>query len=79
MLFDIVEAKYIDGYNLRISFEDGKQGVFDFSPYVKEGIFIQLRDKKEFIKFYVNKELGTICWPNGADIAPETIYEKLKT
>lgn len=79
MIFDIIEAKYIEEYKIRVSFENGKEGIVDLKEYRKKGgLFDSLKDKNYFIKFYINKDLGTICWPNGLDIAPETLFSKLK-
>lgn len=79
MLYDIIRAKYIKQYKLEIEFENGKIGVVDFNEYAKKGgIFKKLKDEKFFKRFYINKDLGTICWSNNIDIAPETLYSKLK-
>lgn len=79
MLVDVVNAEYINEYKIKIKFEDGKEGLVDFKEYLgKKNIFSDLINVAFFKKFYVNNELGTICWPNGADIAPETLYLKLK-
>lgn len=78
MLLDVINAEYIGDYKIKITFEDGKTGTIDLSPFTKEGIFKELADKKYFKKFYINKDIGTVCWPNGQDIAPETLYSKLQ-
>lgn len=77
MLKDIISAKYISGYKIKVRFEDGRTGIVDLSKSMNEGVLKKLKDINYFKKFYVNKELGTICWPDGQDIAPETIYKKL--
>ena len=74
-MVDVVDATYIDGYVLELKFENGKKGRFDFSDYVKKGgVFARFSDFSYFKRFYVNKELGVLCWPDGLDIAPETLY-----
>lgn len=79
MLFDIIDAEYVDGYKIRIKFENGKEGIVDLQDYChKGGLFNRLKDRAYFVNFYVNKDLGTLCWPQGLDIAPETLFAKLK-
>lgn len=76
-MYDLVEAKYIDGYTLELIFENGRKGVVDFSSYVKKGgVFGRFSDLSYFKNFSINKELGVLCWPDGLDIAPETLYHK---
>jgi len=77
-MHDLIEAKYIDGYTLELLFENGRKGVYDFSSYLnKGGVFGRLSDPLYFKRFYVNKELGVLCWPDGLDIAPETLYHEV--
>lgn len=76
-MYDLVEAQYIDGYALELTFENGRKGKVDFTSYSqKGGVFGRLSDLAYFKKFYVNKELGVLCWPDGLDIAPETLYHQ---
>jgi hypothetical protein len=78
MIFDVIDAKHIDDYNLKITFENGRKGIVDFSEFAKNGgVFNRFKKKNYFLKFFVNKDLGTICWPGGVDIAPETLYKKI--
>ena len=42
------------------------------------GVFEPLRDEAFFGKLRADAEAGTIVWPNGADVAPETLYERLR-
>ena len=75
-IHEIIEAKFIKDYLVEFIFEDLKRGVVDLRKYIGKGIFKPLLNKNKFKKFYVDAELGTIVWPNGADIAPEVLYEK---
>jgi hypothetical protein len=75
MLRDIVDVQPLDGYQLRLRFEDGAEGVVDVAQLVPfSGVFELLRDRKEFTAVRVNRELGTICWPSGADLDPDVLY-----
>ncbi len=76
-MYDVVEAKYIDGYKIEVTFENGRKGVVDFKDYIKKGgVFSRFADMDYFKKFRINKELGVLCWPNDVDIAPETLYHE---
>jgi hypothetical protein len=73
---EVIDIKYRGKYVYSIKFDDGVEGDIDFSEYLSRGpVFQSIRDNKVFSKATV--EGGTISWPNGADIAPETLYEKL--
>ena len=75
MFLHIINAEYIDEYKVQVSFNNGQDGTADLSCVpLKGGVFSQLKEKSIFAKLKVDKELATIVWPNGADLAPEYIY-----
>ena len=67
----VVNAEYVRDFKLRLRFSDGAEKVVDFSRWLHGEIFKPLTNKREFKRFFVAG--GTVCWPNGADIAPETL------
>ena len=70
----ILDAEYVEDYKIRVRFDDGAVKLVNIEPYTKRGgVFEALKDKSFFKRFFV--DLNTICWPNGADIAPERLYE----
>ncbi len=75
MLKDIVEVRPLDGYRLFLRFEDGAEGEVDVAKMIRfEGVFSPLNDRREFLKVRVNRDTGTICWPNDADLDPDVLY-----
>jgi hypothetical protein len=75
MLQDIVEAVPLEDYLLKLRFEDGAEGVVDVAQCVNfTGVFAPLRERTEFTAVRVNPELGTVCWPCGADLDPDVLY-----
>ena len=62
------------GHRLQLQFKDGTSGELDFSDEEWRGVFAPLADAEYFSRVELDDELGTIVWPNGADIAPETLH-----
>ena len=70
----IIEAEYIRDYMIKVRFDDEIVKIVDLEPYTKRGgVFSSFSDKEFFKSFFL--DLNTLCWPNGADIAPERLYE----
>jgi hypothetical protein len=75
MFLHIRKVKYLEKYCAEVTFNNGKKGIADLSPILKKGgVFKSLKKQSEFSKFRLVKELRTIVWYNGADLAPEYIY-----
>lgn len=64
----------LEGYSVRLTFTDGTRKDVDLAPYLKGPIFEPLRDPAKFREVSVDPELGTIVWPNGADLCPDVLY-----
>jgi hypothetical protein len=78
MLRDIVAAYPLGDYRLRIQFEDGVEGVIDLEPILSfRGVFEPLRDTAYFAQVRVDPEIGTVSWPNGADLDPDVLYARV--
>jgi hypothetical protein len=69
----VIEAKYVDGYRIKLKFDDGKNKTIDFKDQLWGEIFQPLKDIHYFKKFKLNP--FTIEWENGADFAPEFLYQ----
>lgn len=72
----VIRAELRAGYELHLTFNDGLEGTVDFLPWLEGPIFEPLRDRSYFQRFFLDG--GTVAWPNGADVAPETLYEQAK-
>lgn len=77
MHYDVIDARYICDYVIWVKFDDGTDGEVDLSAELWGPVFEPLKDFACFRNFSV-AEYGTIAWPNGADIAPEFLYETVQ-
>jgi len=78
MILHVREARYVRDYVIRLRFNDGAEGEVDLSGELEGEVFEPLKDPAAFKRFRVDPELETIVWDNGADLAPEFLYEKMK-
>ncbi|MEW6235790.1 MAG: DUF2442 domain-containing protein [Candidatus Omnitrophota bacterium] len=76
MFLHVTHVQYLKDYQLRLEFNDGKVKDLDLKNELYGEIFEPLNDIDLFNKVYINPDTGTIEWPNGADFAPEFLYEK---
>jgi hypothetical protein len=77
MLKDIVTVEPLDAYRLRLRFEDHAEGIVDIAKLVQfTGVFAPLQERAYFERVRVDPELGTIVWPNGADLDPDVLYAR---
>ncbi len=72
----VKKATYLGAYKIRISFDDGIEGDVDLEDELWGEVFEPLKDLAVFKTFRIDAELNTIVWPNGADLAPEYLYEQ---
>lgn len=75
VLVDVTEVRPVGDHRLFLRFADGVEGEVDLDDLVKwKGVFAPLQDPERFAEVRVNSELGTIVWPNGADLDPDVLY-----
>ena len=70
-------VKALDGYRLEVSFADGAHGIISLKGRLFGEVFEPLRDP-EFFKRVSIDEFGAICWPNGADLPPDHLYDQIR-
>jgi Protein of unknown function (DUF2442) len=78
MLPRITAANYVADYTVWLRFSDGTEGDVDLSQDLSGPVFEPLRDRAAFSQVTLHPELRTLVWPNGADLAPEFLYARLK-
>jgi len=78
MILHVKEAKYLYDYVIWLRFNDGVEGEVDLSNELEGEVFGPLKDIQKFKSFKVDPILETIVWENGADLAPEFLYENMK-
>ena len=73
----VIRAEYRGEYRIHLVFNDGVESTVDFAAWLLGPVFEPLKDQRYFQRFFL--EGGTVTWPNGADIAPETLYGRAKS
>ena len=76
-MIDVVSVNPVDGFRLRIAFSDGSAGVHDFSSTAaRDGEMVRpLKDPTFFARVFV--ELGALTWPNGFDLDPIALHDRM--
>lgn len=71
----ITDMEHVGTYSLKVTFNDGTIKRVNLRPLLWGEVFEPLRDPDRFSDVYLDEELDTIAWPNGADFAPEALYD----
>jgi hypothetical protein len=74
----VTEAHYVQDFIIHLRFADGAEGDVDLRDELHGEMFEPLKDRGLFQQFSVHPEFHTLTWPNGADIAPEFLYDKVQ-
>ena len=64
-------------YHLYVEFDDGLQGEVDLTDRLFGPVFEPLKDPEVFAQAFLD-EFGVVCWPNGADLAPDGLHHRLR-
>jgi hypothetical protein len=70
----VTAAAPLGGTRLAVGFSDGRQGTVDLHSLLTGPMLQSLRDPQQFAHVRLDHDLGTLVWPNGADLAPEALY-----
>lgn len=78
MLRDVTAARALDAFRLSLRFDNGQTGEIDIRDLIPfEGVFEPLTDPAFFAQVRVNRELGCVEWPNGADLDTQVLYSRI--
>jgi hypothetical protein len=78
MPHDIIEVRPLGAHRLFLKFDDGVEGTLDLAPTLRfDGVFAPMGDPGVFAQVRLDPEIGTIVWPNGADLCPDVLYSQL--
>jgi hypothetical protein len=75
--YEIREVQHLGDFRLRLTFADGLVTEVDLTARLAGDVgpvFEQLKDPAFFAMVTLDPELGTIVWPNGADLAPDALH-----
>jgi glycine/D-amino acid oxidase-like deaminating enzyme len=75
-MYRVTAVSPLDGYRLRVAFEDGIEGEVDLSDRLFGPMFEPLQSPDLFERVAID-EFGAVYWPNGADLAPDALHETL--
>lgn len=74
-IYRVREFEVVAPYTLRVAFDDGSEQVADLSQMLVGDVFGPLKDESFFNRASLDREAGTIVWPNGADFDPATLHD----
>jgi hypothetical protein len=72
----VTHVKVLPAHRLAVRFADGLSGIVDMSKERFEGILAPLADENFFARARIND--GVVAWPNGAEIAPDAMYDEVR-
>lgn len=76
---DITAVAVVRHGALKLTFADGLTGEVQVLDRMRGPVFEQARTREGFAKVTLDPETGTVVWPGGADLAPDTLYERIST
>jgi hypothetical protein len=74
-MVEVTDVEVVQGRTVRLRFSDSSERVVDLTPFLWGPVFQTIAaDDDEFRRVKVDRDLGTICWPNGADLDPDVLH-----
>lgn len=73
LMLRVIDVDYIKDYELLVTFNDSSRKRVDLRPFLVGEVFGELLDKDKFVQYGLTR--NTIEWANGADLAPEFLFD----
>jgi hypothetical protein len=73
----IIEATPLEGYRLKVRFNDGIEGIYAVEPERRGGVFQKLQEPTVFNAVRVNPDFGCVEWPGGVDLCPTSMHDEM--
>ena len=77
-LLKVLSVRALDNYQLKVALSNGKEGMFDMSPYLDRGVFRELKDTEYFSQVSIVEGGSGIEWPNEQDLSAHTLDSRLQ-
>lgn len=74
----VISVEALENYRLHVKFDDGIEGIVDCVNSLYGTVFEPLKDPAFFAQVSID-DFGAVCWPNGADLAPDAMHENLRS
>ncbi len=74
----VTDARLLHDFTVWVRFNDGTEGEIDLSDELEGPVFEPLQDPETFAQVHVDPDIHTLVWPNGADFAPDFLYQNVR-
>ena len=74
-VYKVKSFEIVGPYRIRIEFGDGLVRAIDFRQVLEGELYGPLRDPTQFNAVFLDREVHTLVWPNGADFDPATLHD----
>jgi len=74
-IYRVISFEKVGAYKLQITFDDNTVQIIDFQPVLKGSLYGALKDENLFDQVFIDPEVHTLVWPNGADFDPATLHD----
>ncbi len=74
-IYKVRSFEIVSAYTINVRFDDHTEQLIDFRPILAGELYSPLRNLELFDQVRIDRETGTLVWPNGADFDPATLHD----